>query len=62
MSMSRKDFEAVATAIRQAIVSCGMEGADDPVVEQITENLADVFAADNSRFDRERFAKAVHRT
>lgn len=60
--MSRKDYEAMATALRVK-----MESYSDTdryvtareAVRQVAGALADVFAADNPRFDRKRFMKAA---
>ena len=70
-TMTKKDCDAIAAAIYNGTVvfpnapnssvACRYEafmaGADDQV-KQIVRRLADIFAADIPRFDRERFFKA----
>lgn len=45
--MSRKDFVKVANSIKE------IENPDDR--RKMTDRMADVFAEDNPRFDRQRF-------
>lgn len=61
--MTRKHYEAVAAVIRDEVDSV----SDLPTVQavivrisllNVADGLADVFAADNPRFDRERFLAA----
>lgn len=49
--MSRKDYEAIARVIREN------EG-DIPTLVSVAKGVADIFAADNARFDRQRFYAA----
>lgn len=49
--MTKKDFEAIARILKSK------DGRID-AVEMIAEDLADLFAADNPRFDRDRFIEA----
>lgn len=51
--MSRKDYEALAAAIRAA-----KDVPGDPY-RAVVDNLLDALAADNPRFDRERFLAAA---
>jgi hypothetical protein len=55
MSMSRKHYVAVADLLSRSAA----KGTDRATVEYLAVGLADIFAADNSRFDRERFLAAV---
>jgi len=55
--MSRKDYIAIAAAIRS--IDADYKGIHAIVCSEIAEQIADVFAADNSRFDRERFLAAA---
>ena len=60
MSMSKKDYVKVASIIHTALQESDpyltMRG---PVVAEVGRRLADMFAADNPRFDRDRFRKAA---
>ena len=53
--MTRKDYEAIAVAIKNA------DRYDDgeQIASSIVHNIADVMARDNPRFDRARFLKAA---
>jgi len=56
--LTKKDFKAVAEIIEQA---CGIYDDEEvcgEIASIITHNLADYFATQNPRFDRERFMKA----
>ena len=53
--MTRKDYVAIAEVIADAKDRFNMDGAG----QYITGRLADMLAADNPRFDRERFLKAA---
>lgn len=63
MSMSKKDYIAIASAIRSER-SCWPkdESLGDEfayaALRSVTSRLAEVFAADNPRFDRNRFLEA----
>lgn len=65
--MTRKDYIAIAEALASAHswVNAQYGGApepDSPLHEPLDiarENIADVLAADNPRFDRERFLAAA---
>jgi hypothetical protein len=48
--MSRKDFEAIAAAIR------GLRYGDS--IDKMAKTVSDVCAGSNDRFDEERFLKA----
>lgn len=54
--MTRKHFEAIAAIIDG--ISIGQGGHDVVTLFEVTERLADYFASQNERFDRERFLKA----
>jgi hypothetical protein len=62
--MTRKDYEAFAEVFRkytteiQALAREGRHGYGGPHVLTIAGEVANIFAADNPRFDRERFLKA----
>lgn len=62
--MTRKDYEKIAhtvyTASRYANMgNCGRPAPTaDMVLENLAEQLADILADDNSRFDRVRFLEA----
>lgn len=57
MSMSKKDYVAVAAVFAPMAGEMG-DSCCEAVVEDIANKLADVFAADNPRFDRAVFLKA----
>lgn len=62
--MSRKDYEAIAKAIRtQAELHNPDDGPEEMYarfgVEATACRIADVLAEDNPRFDRERFLNAA---
>lgn len=54
MTMSRKHYEAVAESIRIATVDHGVSDS----IRDIGDDLANMFAEDNPRFDRQRFLDA----
>ena len=58
MSMSKKDYVKVASIIHDALQESGTYDAWASVYE-VGQRLADMFAADNPRFDRDRFYKAA---
>jgi hypothetical protein len=53
---TRKTFEAIATAIRDA--RGDITPSAQAAVDLVAENIAEVFAEDNPRFSRERFLAA----
>ena len=53
--MTRKDYVAIAEVIADAKDRFNMDGAG----QYIAGRLADMMAADNPSFDRERFLKAA---
>lgn len=58
--MTKKDYQLIATAIKQARVRIGhWSGTHDAVITKITEEIADKLQADNPRFDRARFINAT---
>ena len=61
--MSRKDYEAIAAAIREEYDAWAAEGdsgtAGTTALATAAENIADALAADNPRFDREKFLNAA---
>lgn len=64
MPTGRKHYEAVAAVLRAAAPSpygyvCSECGSpEDHVFDDIVQGLADLYAADNPRFDRARFLAA----
>jgi methyl coenzyme M reductase alpha subunit len=52
---AKRHYEAIATAIQEARRRAN--GSNDPIAVVVDE-LADIFAADNSRFGRDRFERA----
>jgi hypothetical protein len=52
--MSRKDFELVASIIRQL----HRENGDNIPYDRLVKDFADSFAGTNPRFDEERFVAA----
>jgi hypothetical protein len=64
--MTRKDYEAIAAALREYREDLRREHASTMLgrhkldtVEDVTEILAEIFAADNPRFLRDRFTQAA---
>jgi len=53
--MSRKHFVAVARVLASQLAT---DASRYPAVKSIAEGLAEVFAAENPRFDRTRFLRA----
>ncbi len=55
--MSRKDYIATARVIADEVEATNpaVEPTRALSIERIARHLADTFAADNSRFDRQRF-------
>lgn len=58
--MSRKDYIAMAELIHDELNHWQIEHAIEPadVLRRTAEHMADLFAADNSAFDRLRFFRA----
>lgn len=61
-TFSQKHYEALAAALAEDIETslAFFETTSAAAVARFGESLADVFAADNERFDRERFLRAAH--
>jgi len=57
--LTRKDYIAIAEALRQARGMDGQSGKHIAAVECATDFIADAMAADNPRFDRNHFLKVV---
>jgi hypothetical protein len=57
--MSRKDYVALAAAIRDVWDLAPEYPYNHPTLRVVVLNLCDVFKRDNSNFDRERFIKAA---
>lgn len=57
--MSRKDYVAIAAAIRAEYKAVSDGPALQRSVERVAERIANVLAADNPRFDRDRFLAAA---
>ena len=58
MAMTKKDYEAVARVIREVREEFP-EGTAPPALSYVASGLASVFAANNERFDRQRFIQAA---
>ena len=63
-TMTRKDYNALAGAIRESIAIMNAQEGDDAAamvwaVERTAREIANVLAADNPRFDRDRFLTAA---
>lgn len=60
MSFSRKHFETVASSISRTRMAStiGKKQTPEQVLRLVATDLAATFAAENPRFDRERFMKA----
>lgn len=62
--MTRKDYEAIAGALFQARLNIGIAPDVDGAmlryqgVDEAIASITDVLAADNARFDRQRFVRA----
>lgn len=56
--MTKKDYIAIAEAIRVADDSCDMDNASHTGVYIAATSITKVMAADNPRFDRDKFLKA----
>lgn len=65
--MTRKDYQLIADAINEGITSFFDEGgtlgeysAGVAVLDHIIYKLSNKLEDDNPRFDRDRFAEAIH--
>ena len=58
MSVSKKDFVAVAKILKEAREDWRGGTPVECLLNYIEEQIADYFAAENSMFDRERFINA----
>jgi len=59
--MTRKDYEATARVIRRNLERAHNYGAqvrEVLAVQDIAQEMADIFASDNPRFDRAKFLEA----
>ena len=56
--MSRKHYQAIADVLAEVVDEDPADRESVNVANWIAQRLADVFAADNPQFDRERFLKA----
>lgn len=60
--MTRKDYEAIAVALRtyrEDILRSTAPAVRLDTLDDVTEILAEIFAADNPRFVRDRFTQAA---
>lgn len=58
--MTKRDYEAMAAEIRAAIKPFAWYQGDMLAgANKVIDAVADTFAADNDRFDRERFIEAI---
>jgi hypothetical protein len=55
--MTRKDYELIAAALREAL-AYAMEDSEKDGVAIAAERIATALKADNSRFDKDRFIAA----
>lgn len=56
MSMSKKDYEAIAEVFNEWVsFNSGEDDIDTYPAFQLSDGLANYFEKDNPRFDRERF-------
>lgn len=56
--MTRKDYIAFAKAIKNTLDETGETLDHSPVMQKMVQKTADVFVADNPRFDRPKFIQA----
>jgi hypothetical protein len=56
---SRRHYEAVAEILKRRFANESDDSAAKWVVDAVADDLADLFAADNERFDRQRFKRAA---
>jgi len=56
--MTKKDYQAIARAIHGIRIET--PAGDDPMaaLDRVTQELCSILAADNPRFDRQRFVEA----
>jgi len=57
--MSRKDYKAIADAIRIVSSKYASSYETELAVRNMVEAIGNVMAADNARFDRKRFEEAA---
>lgn len=57
--MTRKDYVAIAAALRGAIIETGDTPQAIRALNAAANNVSEVMQRDNSRFDRSRFLDAV---
>lgn len=55
--MTKKDYVAIANVVRSTVTEPSQE-VHDPMLYALISGLCEVFAADNERFDRDRFVTA----
>lgn len=57
--MTRKDYQLIAAVFQKANETLTGTGTDrETIIATIADDIADVLATDNPRFDRARFLKA----
>jgi hypothetical protein len=58
--MTKRDYIKFAEMLREQYERANGSGEQYPeqTIARVQDSIADLFAADNPRFDRERFAKA----
>lgn len=54
--MTRKDYVAIAAAIRKEVIYSGSETTT--ALKSVADSIADIMKRDNPRFDRSRFIDA----
>ena len=62
MMFQKRHYEAIVTVLRNNYMDSAQEGVDWYDANVLANRMADMFKADNSRFNRERFLDALHPT
>lgn len=60
MAMSKKHYTAIADVLNRWYLYFDDAPQEMTVIDVLTQDLADVFAADNPNFDANRFTSAVY--
>jgi len=59
MAMTKKNYEAIAKAIREERENWKEDGNVQVALSYLSSNLSSIFAAHNERFDRVKFQEAA---